>query len=193
MNEAQGNVPLNAGVSQGLQWLGASHDAHSINREDACSQFTKIDATAGFTLPLPKVGRALLAYRGVPGGHYTNAALFGSEQLYLGGLDTIRGFRSGEIAGDRGFYSRNELAWVNAPAWKDGWIEPYVFVDAGKANLIAVPGFPTLAGTGARLRVQWKWHKQQLSGEVLVGRALAQPVAPGSKATLVLGTANWAF
>lgn len=73
MNEAQGNVPLNAGVSQGLPWLGASHDAHSVNREDAYSQFTKIDATALFTLPLPKVGRALLAYRGVPGGHYTNA------------------------------------------------------------------------------------------------------------------------
>ncbi|KVT82645.1 peptide transporter [Burkholderia ubonensis] len=193
MNDAQGNVTLNAGVSQGLPWLGASHDAHGITRDDAHSQFTKVDATAAFTLPLPKLGRAMLAYRGVLGGQYTNAALFGSEQLYLGGMDTIRGFRSGEIAGDRGFYSRNELAWVNAPAWKDGRIEPYVFLDAGKANLIAVSGFPTLAGAGAGLRVQWQWHKQQLSGEVLVGRALTQPAALGSKATLVLGTANWLY
>ncbi|WP_375167763.1 ShlB/FhaC/HecB family hemolysin secretion/activation protein [Burkholderia pyrrocinia] len=27
-------------------------------------------------------------------------------------MDTIRGFRSGEIAGDCGFYSRNELAYA---------------------------------------------------------------------------------
>ncbi|KWH41366.1 peptide transporter [Burkholderia stagnalis] len=193
MNDAQGNVTVNAGISQGLPWLGANHDQHGINRDDAHSQFTKVDATAAFTLPLPRIGRAVLAYRGVLGGQYTNAALFGSEQLYLGGMDTIRGFRSGEIAGDRGVYSRNELAWVNAPAWKDGRIEPYVFVDAGKVNLIASPGFPTLAGVGAGLRAQWQWRMQMLSGEVLVGRALAQPASLGSKATLVLATMNWNY
>ncbi|MGN4003273.1 ShlB/FhaC/HecB family hemolysin secretion/activation protein, partial [Burkholderia gladioli] len=136
---------------------------------------------------------ALFAYRGVLGGQYTNVALFGSEQLYLGGMDTIRGFRSGEIAGDRGFYSRNELAWVNAPAWKDGRVEPYLFVDAGKASLIAVSGFPTLAGVGAGLRAQWQWREQMLSSELLVGHALTQPAALGPKATLVLGTLNWSL
>ncbi|RQR26416.1 ShlB/FhaC/HecB family hemolysin secretion/activation protein [Burkholderia sp. Bp9142] len=193
MNDAQGNFTLNGGVSQGLPWFGANHDPHGITRDEAHSQFTKVDATAAFTLPLPKIGHALLAYRGVLGGQYTNMALFGSEQLYLGGMDTVRGFRSGEIAGDRGLYSRNELAWVNAPAWKDGRIEPYVFVDAGKASLVAIPGFPTLAGAGAGLRAQWQWHKQFLSGEVLVGRALTQPAALGPKATLVLATMNWNY
>ncbi len=60
-----------------------------------------------------------------------------------------------------------------------------------QANLIAVAGFPTLAGAGAGVRVQWQWGKQLLSGELLVGRALVQPAALGSKPTLVLGTANW--
>lgn len=193
MNDAQGNFTANGGVSQGLPLFGANHDPHGITRDEAHSQFTKVDATAAFTLPLPKVGRALLAYRGVLSGQYTNVALFGSEQLYLGGMDTVRGFRSGEIAGDRGFYSRNELAWVNAPAWKDGRIEPYVFLDAGKASLVATSGFPTLAGAGAGVRAQWQWHKQFLSGEVLVGRALTQPAALGSKATLVLATLNWNY
>lgn len=191
INDAQGNLTINGGVSQGLPWFGANHDPHGIARDEAHSQFTKVDATAAFTLPLPKLGPAMIAYRGVLGGQYTNLALFGSEQLYLGGMDTVRGFRSGEIAGDRGFYSRNELAWVNAPAWNNGRIEPYAFVDAGKASLIAVPGFPTLAGAGAGLRAQWQWHKQMLSGELLVGRALTQPAALGPKATLVLATLNW--
>ncbi|WP_311681177.1 ShlB/FhaC/HecB family hemolysin secretion/activation protein [Paraburkholderia tropica] len=120
-------------------------------------------------------------------------ALYGSDQLYLGGMDTIRGFRSGDIAGDRGIYSRNELAWVNVPVWHDGRVEPYVFLDAGKASLVAVPGFPTLAGIGAGLRVQWQWRHQQFSGEGLIGRQLARPAAIGPRATLALGTVNWSF
>ncbi|KVS51017.1 peptide transporter [Burkholderia cepacia] len=193
MNDTQGNFTVNGGISQGLPWFGADHDEHGIAGDAAHSQFTKLDATATVTLPLPKLQGAVLVYRGVLGGQYTNTALFGSEQLYLGGMDTIRGFRSGEIAGDRGFYARNELAWINVPTWKDARVEPYVFFDAGKASLVGTSGFPTLAGIGAGLRAQWQWRKQSLSGEVLVGRALTQPAALGSKATLVLGTLNWFY
>lgn len=193
LNDAAGNVMLDAGVSQGLPWLEADHNLPNIDEADAHSQFTKLDATATYALPLPKLGAAQFAYRGALGGQWTNVALYGSEQLYLGGMDTIRGFRSGEIAGDRGIYARNELAWVNVPAWHDARVEPYVFLDVGKANLIAVPGFPTLAGVGAGLRAQWQWHGKQLSGELLTGRQLCRPASLGSKATLVLGTANLAF
>lgn len=193
VNDAPGNVTLDAGISEGLPWLEADHDTQGISRDDAHSQFTKLDASASFTVPLPKLGKAAFAYRGAIGGQYTNVALYGSEQLYLGGMDSIRGFRSGEIAGDTGIYSRNEVAWVNAPGWNDGRIEPYMFLDAGKAGLVAASGFPTLAGIGAGMRAQWQWHKQTLSGEVLVGRALTQPASLGSKATLVLGTLNWNY
>ncbi|NML35220.1 ShlB/FhaC/HecB family hemolysin secretion/activation protein [Paraburkholderia antibiotica] len=193
LNDAPGSVTLDAGLSQGLPWLEADHNKPNIARTDAHGQFTKFDATATFTVPLPPLGRAQLAYRGVLGGQYTNVALYGSEQLYLGGMDTVRGFRSGEIAGDRGIYSRNELAWVNAPAWPDGRIEPYVFFDAGKASLVAMPGFPSLVGAGFGVRTQWQWHRQLLSGELLAGRALTQPAALGSKATLILGTINWTY
>ncbi|WP_425605909.1 ShlB/FhaC/HecB family hemolysin secretion/activation protein [Paraburkholderia sejongensis] len=193
LNDAQGNVTLDAGLSRGLPWFGANHDGAQAPRTDAHAQFTKFDATAIWTVPLPKLGRAALAYRGALGGQYTNVALYGTDQLYLGGMDTIRGFRSGDIAGDRGVYSRNELAWVNVPVWHDGRIEPYVFVDAGKADLIAVAGFSTLAGAGVGLRAQWQWHRQQLSAEGLIGRQLCRPAAIGPKSTLALGTINWSF
>jgi hemolysin activation/secretion protein len=193
LNDAQGNVTLDTGISQGLPWFGANHDGADTQRTDAHAQFTKFDATATWTVPLPKLGRAALAYRGALGGQYTNVALYGTDQLYLGGMDTIRGFRSGDIAGDRGIYSRNELAWVNVPVWHDGRIEPYVFLDAGKANLIAVPGFAALAGMGVGLRAQWQWHRQQFSAEGLVGRQLCRPAAIGPKSTLALGTINWTF
>jgi hemolysin activation/secretion protein len=67
----------------------------------------KLDATAIFTLP--KLGSAALAYRGMLGRQYVNVALYGSEQLYRGGIDTIRGFRSGEIVGDWGFMRATRL------------------------------------------------------------------------------------
>ncbi|WP_085489795.1 ShlB/FhaC/HecB family hemolysin secretion/activation protein [Paraburkholderia susongensis] len=193
LNDAPGNVTLDAGLSQGLPWFGANHDGADAPCTDAHAQFTKFDATATWTMPLPKLGRAARAYRGALGGQYTNVALYGTEQLYLGGMDTIRGFRSGDIAGDRGIYSRNELVWVNVPVWHDGRVEPYVFLDAGNADLIAVPGFATQAGTGVGLRAQWQWHRQQFSAEGLVGRQLCRLAAIGPKSTLALGTINWTF
>jgi hemolysin activation/secretion protein len=193
VNDAPGNVTLDAGISEGLPWLEADHDPQDAVRGDAHSQFTKLDASASFTVPLPKLGKAAFVYRGAIGGQYTNVALYGSEQLYLGGNDSIRGFRTGEIAGDRGVYSRNEIAAVNVPSVKNARIEPYAFFDAGKAGLVATAGFPTLMGIGAGLRAQWQWHKQTLSGELLVGRALIQPAILGSKATLVLGNLTWNY
>jgi hemolysin activation/secretion protein len=193
LNDAPGNVTLDAGVSEGLPSFEADHDPDDVARSDAHSQFTKLDATATFTLPLPKLGGAAFAYRGVLGGQYVNVALYGSEQLYLGGMDTIRGFRSGEIVGDRGFYSRNEIAWVNMRAWRDARVEPYLFLDAGKASLVAVSGFPTLAAAGGGLRGQWQWRQRIVSGEITVGRALTQPASLGSRATLVLATVNLNF
>ncbi|MEK6292367.1 MAG: ShlB/FhaC/HecB family hemolysin secretion/activation protein [Paraburkholderia tropica] len=193
LNDAQGNVTLDAGISQGLPWLEADHDAAGISRDDAHAQFTKVDMTATYTVPLPKLGGQAFAWRGAVGGQYANVALYGTAQLYLGGMDTIRGFRSGDLAGDRGLYARNEIAWVNVPAWHDARIEPYLFFDAGKAGLVAVGGFPALAGTGAGLRAQWQWRGHQLSGEGLVGRQICRPAEIGPRATLVLGTINLTF
>ena len=193
LNDAPGNATLDAGISQGLPWFEADHDGDTIARSDAHSQFTKLDATATTTLPLPKLGAVEFVYRGTLSGQYTNVALYGSDQLYLGGMDTIRGFRSGEIVGDRGMYARNEIACVNTPVWHQARVEPYVFVDGGKANLVAVPGFPTLAAFGAGLRGQWQWRQEQISGEATLGRPLTQPASLGPKATLLLATMNVHF
>ena len=90
-------------------------------------------------------------------------------------------------------YSRNEIVWVNAPAWKDGRLKPYVFLNVGKASLIATPGFPTLVGIGAGLRGQWQWRQRIISAELTIGHALTQPANLGSQAILGLATANIAF
>ncbi|QCP52385.1 ShlB/FhaC/HecB family hemolysin secretion/activation protein [Trinickia violacea] len=179
------------GISQGLPWLGASHDASDIDSTDAHSQFTKADANGTLQISLGTLGKTAWTYRGTLRGQFSPVAMFGNEQIFLGGMDSVRGFTEGGISGDSGIYLRNEAAWQNAPAWRDARIEPYVFLDGGKAHLVAQGGWPTLVGTGVGARAQWRIGKQTISSEVLLGQALIQPAALGRKATVLLATLNW--
>lgn len=179
------------GVSQGLPWLAANHDTSDIGVDDAHSQFTKLDATATLQMSLGTLAGSAWAYRGTLRGQYSRVAMFGNEQIFLGGMSSVRGFTEGGIAGDSGVFARNEAAWQNVPAWRDARIEPYVFLDGGKAHLNAQGGWPTLIGAGLGARAQWRRKSGTVSAEVLVGQALAQPAALGRKATVLLATLNW--
>ncbi|WCM18268.1 ShlB/FhaC/HecB family hemolysin secretion/activation protein [Paraburkholderia bryophila] len=181
------------GVSQGLPWLSASHDGPDIDEVDAHSQFTKLDATATLQVALGTLAGTQWTYRGTLRGQYSHVALFGNEQIFLGGMDSVRGFTEGGIAGDSGFYLRNEAAWQNVPAWHDLQVEPYVFLDGGKSHLVAQGGWPTLMGTGLGARMQWRHNAHTVTSEVLLGQALLQPAALGKKATVLLATLNWSL
>jgi hemolysin activation/secretion protein len=190
-NEQGAAATWDIGVSQGLPWLAASHDDSEIGKADAHSQFTKLDGTATLQMTLGSLLGTQWAYRGTLRGQFSRVALFGTQQIYLGGMDSVRGFTEGGIAGDSGAYLRNEAAWQNVPAWHDARIEPYVFLDGGKSHLVAQGGWPTLVGTGIGARAEWRHNAQTVTGEVLLGQALIQPAALGHKATVLLATLNW--
>ena len=179
------------GISQGLPWLSASHDGPDIDSSDAHSQFTMGDATLTLQATVGQLGALSFAYRGRLRAQYSAVALFGNEQIFLGGMDSVRGFTEGGIAGDSGFYLRNETVWQNAPACFDTHLEPYVFLDGGKSHLVAQGGWPTLMGAGVGVRAARRFGSHTMTGEVLVGRALLQPASMGEKATVVLATINW--
>ncbi|WP_118178570.1 ShlB/FhaC/HecB family hemolysin secretion/activation protein [Paraburkholderia phosphatilytica] len=179
------------GVSQGLPWLSANHDAPDIDETDAHSQFTMADATATLQMTLGHLGGTSWSYSGTLHGQYSHDALYGNEQIFLGGMDTVRGFIEGGLSGDSGFYLRNEAVWQNAPSFKGTHIEPYVFFDGGKTHLVAQGGWPTLAGAGIGVRGAWRFDSQTITSEVLLGQALLQPAALGHKATVLLATLNW--
>ncbi|MET3233753.1 UNVERIFIED_ORG: hemolysin activation/secretion protein [Burkholderia sp. 1263] len=181
------------GVSRGLPWLSASRDSPRIDEVEAHSQFTRLDASATLQVALGTLVGTQWTYRGTLRGQYSRVALFGNEQIFLGGMDSVRGFTEGGIAGDSGFYLRNEAAWQNVPAWHDARLEPYVFLDGGKSHLVAQGGWPTLIGTGLGARAQWRHKTQTVTSEVLLGQALLQPAALGKKATVLLATLNWSL
>ncbi|MGD7289174.1 ShlB/FhaC/HecB family hemolysin secretion/activation protein, partial [Ralstonia pseudosolanacearum] len=129
-----GYATWEAGLSRGMDALNASHDAPDITRDEAHSQFWKLDGNASTQLPLPAIGRAALAYRGQVSAQWSNVALFGSEQIFAGGMGSVRGFREGLISGDRGLTLRNEVVWGNVPVLAGVRIEPYVFLDGGQTQ-----------------------------------------------------------
>jgi hemolysin activation/secretion protein len=180
-----------AGISQGLPWLAASHDEPDLDSSDAHSQFTMGDTTLTLQATMGTLGQTSWAYRGTLRAQYSPVALFGNEQIFLGGMDSVRGFTEGGIAGDSGFYLRNEAVWQNAPVWHDTHFEPYVFLDGGKSHLVAQGGWPTLVGTGFGVRAARRFGGHNVTTEVLLGRALLQPASMGDKSTVILATLNW--
>jgi hemolysin activation/secretion protein len=182
-----------AGLSRGMRTLSASQDAPNITREEAHSQFWKLDGNASTQLPLTTVGNAVLAYRGQVQAQWSNVALFGSEQIFAGGMSSVRGFREGIISGDRGLTLRNEAVWANAPTLFGVRIEPYAFIDGGQAQLVATQHWQYLAGTGVGVRLSATRGKNQLTSELLLGRALVQPAELGRKPTVLLATLNWTY
>lgn len=183
---------LDAGISKGLR-MNANADSPDIQKEEAHNQFTKIDANASITLPVGKTGTFAWLWRGQINGQWAQQALFGSEQIFAGGMSSVRGFRDGVISGDRGFYLRNDLIWNNVPDLSGIHLEPYVFLDAGRTGLIAQGNYQQIMGAGIGVRLQAIFGKQLVSSELLAGRALQQPDAIGPKASVVLATINWTY
>ncbi|CCF97793.1 conserved hypothetical protein [Ralstonia solanacearum K60] len=188
-----GYATWEAGVSRGMDALNASHDAPDITRDEAHSQFWKLDGNASTQLPLPAIGRAALAYRAQVSAQWSNVALFGSEQIFAGGMGSVRGFREGIISGDRGLTLRNEVVWGNVPVLAGVRIEPYVFLDGGQTQLVANQHWQYLAGTGVGVRLAASAGKHAFTSELLLGHALVQPAELGSKPTVLLATMNWTY
>ncbi|MCT7313273.1 ShlB/FhaC/HecB family hemolysin secretion/activation protein [Ralstonia sp. CHL-2022] len=193
MNNQGAYATWEVGVSRGMRTLSASQDAPDITRDEAHSQFWKLDGNASTQLPLATVATAVFAYRGQVQAQWSNVALFGSEQIFAGGMSSVRGFREGIISGDRGLTLRNEVVWANAPTLWGVRIEPYAFVDGGQAQLVATQHWQYLAGTGVGVRLSATRGKNQLTSELLLGRALVQPAELGSKPTVLLATVNWTY
>lgn len=192
-NAYQASWTLDAGVSRGLRLFAASTDRDGIQANEAHSQFTKFDTTATLSLPVGKAGATAWNWRAQLNGQWSRQALFGSEQIFAGGMSSVRGFQNGGISGDRGLALRNDMAWVNAPEVGGIRLEPYVFWDIGRTELIAEDRYRQLSGAGFGVRTQATVGQQRFSGEVLLARPLVQPDFLPPKSTSLLASLNWAY
>ncbi|MCZ7565971.1 MAG: ShlB/FhaC/HecB family hemolysin secretion/activation protein [Burkholderiales bacterium] len=151
---AQGLLFLDGALSAGLTALGATRDPEPLPPDAPVAQFAKFEAGATW---LGRLESATL--RASIRGQYSLDPLYGSEQIVLGGANSVRGFAEAIAFGDSGWFTRNELVLILrqgalelAGADWSRTVQPYVFLDGGQVFLRTGRFDRALAGAGAGLR-----------------------------------------
>jgi hemolysin activation/secretion protein len=190
--QGMGQWTLDAGLVRGLAALGADQDPPDLPEGAARAQFTKLESTVGLQLPLSPHW----AWRSRLAAQWTRSALYSSEQLFAGGVASVRGFAESAAGGDRGLIWRNE--WVAhglLPVLDHGLakqplvLEPYLFIDGARLQTIADTPQASLLSVGLGLR----FSLGAGSGEIILGKPVRAPASvthDGSRLNLQIG---WQF
>lgn len=117
-----------------------------------------------------RLGEQRLRWSSALSGQWTDTPLTPQEQFTIGGRYTVRGF-DGQVslAADRGWYIRNDLAWL-IPGSNQ---ELYVGLDYGKVSGEGSEFLPGRSLTGTVLGVKGNW--KGVSYRLFAGRPVSKP------------------
>lgn len=142
---------VDGGVSRGVNWFGVEPLPGAGTGTVPTPEYLRLQAAASFSRPF-RIADVEGNWSTSVQGQTSRDYLYGSEQISIGGLYTVRGFDGTSIAGDRGLYWRNEFSTL-LPASDDpraarifGRLQPYIGLDVG--HVFGREGQPggTLAG-----------------------------------------------
>lgn len=136
---------LNATVTAGLRGIGSSPDDFDAKRFNASESFISLRGDVSHTQDLPGGPQLFVKLQ----GQTADQPLVSSEQLSLGGQDTVRGYLESEVLGDYGAAATAELRTANLAPFLEQTVtsasgEPvkfnafnewrlFTFADAGRA------------------------------------------------------------
>jgi hemolysin activation/secretion protein len=109
VNFAGGTLALDLGYAMGLNKAGALTDPDYLPDWAARAQFSKIKAGFNYNRPFTLLGKSA-SFSSQFSGQKANDTLYGSEQISIGGIYSVRGFVKNTLAGDDGYYWRNEFS-----------------------------------------------------------------------------------
>lgn len=176
---ARGNASLDIGVSQGLDDGKTSRDAAGLATDAPHAQFTKYDVSASLQWAI----NADWQIKEQLGGQWSDRGLYGSEQLFLGGVATVRGFQEDGLTGERGAYLRSELAHAPmALPWGGVTAAPFAFADIGSAQSVTERRWKSLGAVGVGARVQ----SRAFTLDLLYGVPVFHPFAKSPTPRVVL-------
>lgn len=168
-----GSWTVSGGISKGLEWLGAvelpNAGVGTVPRE----KFIKLNLSASYTRPF-KLMDSNASWSSSIKAQHTGNFLYGSQQIAIGGLYTVRGYDGTSIAGDRGLYWRNDVG-LSFPGFTDpttsklmGKFQIYFALDAGYIDDREGQSGGALAGAAIGLR--------NLGGQVKFDFVYGEPV-----------------
>jgi hemolysin activation/secretion protein len=149
-----GVFSVEGGYSRGFDALGAMNDASDLPASAPRAQFGRYNYNASYALPFRAAGLDA-SFTSSFGGQRAKTALYGSEQILVGGIYSVRGFDHNSLSGDNGFVWRNELS-VRFPlspgASLQSFVRPYLGIDYGRTSMRErETGTPEGALSGATL------------------------------------------
>ncbi len=173
---AGGSLYLDLGVSQGLKSFGALRDAEERTDSDPRAQFRKWVFSGNYFLPF-RIAEQGFEFSSQWASQYSNHVLYGSEQLMIGSLYSVRGFHRSSLSGDHGFFVRNEVG-MRRPfdvAGIPGSIRPWIGLDYGRVYN-RNDGVPEGALTGLALGVQVNF-RNGINADIQATKPLSKPDA----------------
>jgi hemolysin activation/secretion protein len=130
-----GVLGLNLGHVWGLRMFSALQDPTGLPDIAPHAQFRKWVAGANWMRPF-QIGKQNFTFSTAINAQAGVDVLYGSEQFSIGSLYSVRGYRNTSIAGDTGYYWRNDLA-VPFQVQAGGMpfnIKPYIGYDIGSVR-----------------------------------------------------------
>lgn len=153
-----GALLTNLGISQGLAALGALKDADGAPDSAPRAQFRKYRLGVAYTLPF-RWAEHDLTFSTQFTGQYAAHVLYGSEQMLIGGLYTVRGFVRNTLSGDHGYFWRNEASMRLPIPVANTSLNSRIFIAYDQGQVLnRGPDVPSgrLAGTALGLSLSWQ-------------------------------------
>ncbi len=184
--------------SRGLDILGAATDGPESGNTIPKAQFEKLAWDISIDLPIKAWGEAW-SYRGSWSGQVSRDPLFSSEQISMGDLSSVRGFRDSPIPGDAGLYFNNDINWrPSSPYWLFRNISLAAGLDLGyvraKNSDIAGSGESDATIAGFSLSAQQAISlggQQQLFWSLTLGVPLSAPDFVDEEGSIIFFILDW--
>lgn len=171
-----GSLGLDLGFARGLNMGGALTDYDLMSDVMPRAQFRKFKY--GFTFNRPfRVGPFDAAFSSQLVGQKALDALYGTEQIYITGIYGVRGFVANSLAGDNGYYWRNEVN-MKVPTTVIGYpavVKPFVALDSGRVTSWAQSTFPSPEGSVTGAAAGFSVNVGPATWEFFTSRPLDKP------------------
>jgi len=134
-------------VYKGFDAFGAKDD-FAAQESDFLSYVLELNFTKRFPIPGEPVYN--LFFR----GQYSDDNLYGTEEISMGGMYSVRGFGETALSGNAGFYGRNEIS--SAFYANDFRMMPYIALDVGHVKKDERNVYGDIVGSAVGIRQNWK-------------------------------------
>ncbi|WP_371364354.1 ShlB/FhaC/HecB family hemolysin secretion/activation protein [Pseudomonas sp. QL9] len=166
-------INLDAGWQQGIGALGAQGE-HDPQPGEPHALYDKYTLTLSYLQPFQLWGERF-NFDALATAQRSEDVLNGPQRISLGGLNSVRGFKEQSLAGDSGYYWRNQLRWRRPLAWGP-WLQEYGVGYGYDFGAIAHGRYnPDLHGRLSGHALEFRVRGRHLAAALSFARSLERP------------------